>query len=313
MEENNNHKIKVPIFSSEMIEDAAGDLFDKPDYKSMIDYIKSRIDKFQDEKPIIKHLKTNKVKETRISNIEYFDSQFEGVPTLLLKVTAFNTNLIDGYVEMDEKINFEKNHKIGSENNFILIYPSITDKISDKFKYQWKFFIYDDPTKDSTEIISISKLVCKKILEIRIRNIKLESILKEIRERKILENIEIQLSSHYSEIDDPDIKLKNYIVSSKISKITKNNYRNVPSDTFESLIVTNGSFKRRIFKIFDNNRELRITQEHKDGRTKLSETIEEIFNSSIDFDESDLEKLFDLHFIERNIHSVLIEFIKDQN
>lgn len=313
MNENYNHKIKVPIFSSEIIETEPGNLFEKPNFESMINYLKNKVEKFNEDKPVIKQNKTSKVKETLISAIDCIDSNFEGVPTLLLKITAFNTNLVDGFVEIEEKVNIERKHKFGSETNYLLAYPQIFGNDPSKFKYQWKFFVYDDPTKESNEIISISKLVCKKILNINIRNLKLESILKEIREHKLLENIEIQLSSHSSEIDNPEVKLKDYIITSKVSKVVKNSYQNVPTEKFIELINEREKYFKRILKIFKNNKELRITQEQKNNFSKLSQTIEEIFNSEIEFSNDDLEKLFEKEFIEINLYSVVKEFIKQTN
>lgn len=78
---NSNHKIKVPIFSSEIIENQKG-MFEEANYFSMIKLIKVKIDKFNLNKPIIKKSKFNKVKETQIAGIDYFDFDFESIPTL---------------------------------------------------------------------------------------------------------------------------------------------------------------------------------------------------------------------------------------
>jgi len=309
-ENNSNHKIKVPIFSSEIIENQKG-MFDEPNYHSMIKFLKDKIDKFNQNKPIIRKSKYNKVKETQIDSIAYFDFDFESIPTLLIRITAFNTNLIDGFVEIDTKINLKKSHKLGSETNFVLIYPSIFGDNSNTFKYQWKFFIYDDPTKETYEIISVAKLVCNKILDIKIRNLKLESILKEIREHKILENIEVQLSSYYENSEENDILLKNYVINSKISKSRKSKYENIPSDKFENLLAEKDNFNRRVIKLIKNNRELRITEERKNDLNKFSQTIEEIFNTQIKFDDLDINRMFDNEFVVKNLNSVLTEFIKD--
>lgn len=309
-ENNSNHKIKVPIFSSEIIENMKG-MFDEANYQAMIKLIKDKLDKFNEIRPIIRKSRFNKVKETQIASVEYFDYDFESTPTLLIKITAFSTNLIDGFVEIDTKIKFKKNNKLGSETNFILIYPSIFGDDSSAFKYQWKFFVYDDPTKETHEIISIAKLVCNKILNIKIRNLKLESILKEIREHKILENIEVQLSSYYENSDENDVLLKNYVVNSKISKSRKTKYENIPSEKFEDLLAEKDDFNRRVIKFIKNNRELRITEERKNDLNKFSQTIEEIFNTQITLDDSNIIRMFDNDFIVKNLNTVLTEFIKE--
>lgn len=306
------HKIKVPIFSSEIKEINERGLFESPDYNSLINYIKGKIDSFVERKSVITQSRSNKVKEMQISNIEYFDSTFENIPILLLKITAYNTNLLDGFVETEEKRELKTTDKIGSDTNYVLVFPRIYGSISNKFTYQYKFFVYDDPTKDSYEIISICKLVSRKILEIPVRNLKLENILKELREDEVLENVEIQLYSQTEETDDPEIKLKQYLVKSKVSKTTKNNYKDIPTETFENLInQSEGNFIKRTLKILKNKREYKITQEkHKGDLEKLNNTIEEIFNSQYDLNQDDLKNLFNEDFILKNLRFALTDFYK---
>ena len=43
------HKIKVPIFSSEIKEINESGLFESPDYNSLINYIKNKIDLFKEK------------------------------------------------------------------------------------------------------------------------------------------------------------------------------------------------------------------------------------------------------------------------
>ncbi len=306
------HKIKVPIFSSEIKELNESGLFESPDYNSLITYIKSKVDSFKEKKTVITQSRSNKVKEMQISNIEYIDSTFENIPILLLKITAYNTNLLDGFVETEEKRELKSTDKIGSDRNYVLVFPSIYGSNSNKFTYQFKFFVYDDPTKDSYEIISICKLVSRKILDISIRNLKLATILKELKDDAVLENVEIQLSSQTEETDDPEIKLKQYLVKSKVFKTTKNSYKDIPTEEFENLINrSDGNFIKRTFKVFKNKREYKITQEkHKNDLEKLNSTIEEIFNSQYDLNQNDMENLFNEDFILKNLHFALTDFYK---
>lgn len=304
------HKIKIPVFSSEVKNFDLGVIFDSPDYNSLIKLLKAKIEEFDRAGIAVTNLRSNKVKEMKISNIEYFDYSFEGIPTLLLKITAYNTNLIDGFVEIDLKRDLQKKDKVGSDTNYVLIIPSIFGLNSSKNTYQYKFFVYDDPTKESSEIISICKLVAKKILEVKIRNIKLETILQEIKKNNVIENIEIQLSSQTEENDDPEIQLKQYLVKSNVAKTTKNKYKNLPTESFEKLIHdrSHNSYKR-IFKIIKNKTEIKITQEKFKGDIdKLNSTIEEIFNSQYELSQNDLENIFDKDFIIKNLNCALTDF-----
>ncbi len=302
------HSIKVPIFSSEIITSERG-LFDEASYDSMLKFVKDKVDYFNLHKPPVKSNRRNKIKETQISEVEYFDYELEGVPTLLLKITAYNTNLIDGYFENEEKIILEKNHKLGSVNNFVLIYPMIKGDTTDTFQYQWKFFVYDDPTKDTFEIISIIKMVCKQILKIQIRNLKLENVLKEIRETHLIESLELSLMSNSDDTDD-DSDFKEYVIKSEIKKTKKVKYENIPTDKFEELLNIREGFKRRVLKVIGINKEIKITQERKDDLQRISDTIEEILNSNLTFLESDIDNIFENEFIVKNLNIVITDFIK---
>jgi hypothetical protein len=306
------HKIKVPIFSSEIKDINESGLFETHNYDSLIAYVKKQISLFIDQKTVITDSRSNKVKEMQISNIQYTDSTFENIPILLLKITAYNTNLLDGFVETEKKMELKSTDKVGSDTNFMLIYPSIFGPSSNKFTYQFKFFVYDDPTKESYEIISICKLVSKKILNIPVKNLKLENILKELKVNNVLENVEIQLSSQTEEVEDLELKLTDYLVKSKVSKIIKNNYTNVPTEKFEKLLhQSEGNFIKRTLKVLKNKREYRITQEkHKRDLNKLSNTIEEIFNTEYDLNQNDLNNLFDENFILKNLRAALTDFCK---
>lgn len=96
-------------------------LFENVLFQDMIHMIKKRLDDF---KCPISSSNRNKTKKTVVSNIAYQDVQIGNVPALLLKISAFNTNMYDGYFEANEKIPITKENKLGSENNFVLLYPS---------------------------------------------------------------------------------------------------------------------------------------------------------------------------------------------
>lgn len=55
-----------------------------------------------------------------------------------------------------------KNDKLGSETNFMLIYPIIIGINQETYQYQWKILLYEDPTKDNNELVAICKTVLEK-------------------------------------------------------------------------------------------------------------------------------------------------------
>ena len=66
----------------------------------MIQMIKGKLSKFSTP---ISSSNRNKTKQTVINGITCHDITIEDVPALLLQISAFNTNMYDGYFEANEK------------------------------------------------------------------------------------------------------------------------------------------------------------------------------------------------------------------
>ena len=116
-----SYNIKVPVYTTTMLDQTVG-LFENVSYNDMIQMIKGKLSKFSTP---ISSSNRNKTKQTVINGIAYHDITIEDVPALLLQISAFNTNMYDGYFEANEKIQITKDNKIGSDTNYVLLYPRI--------------------------------------------------------------------------------------------------------------------------------------------------------------------------------------------
>src|SRR5690606_31942540 len=139
------------------ITESPKDLFGGVSYPDMVAYIVRKIKSFQDGKFVVSSDNRNKTLKTAIEAIDFFEYNIGDIPSVLLKIKAYTTNLYDGYFETeDEKINFEKENRLGSENNFVLLYPVIDGVV--KRAYHFLVLVYDDPHKRGDELLKISKL-----------------------------------------------------------------------------------------------------------------------------------------------------------
>ena len=129
-----SYNIKVPVFTTTMKDDTEG-LFGKITYSDMLETIKSKINAFKSE---ISYENRNKTKKKVISKISFIEQVLGEIPCLLLQISAFNTNIYDGYFEAIEKIQIQRENKLGSENNFILLYPVIKGYDSRKLYFKRK-------------------------------------------------------------------------------------------------------------------------------------------------------------------------------
>lgn len=300
-----SYLIKIPVFTSE-ITNRANELFDGLGYAEMIKYAKKKIDKFKDSPLKISKDKRNKAQTMEIDFVEYSEINIGDVPSLLIKISAYNTNLHDGYVETDRKFSLEQNHKVGSENNYFLLYPHIIGVDSSNYKHQWLILIYEDPNKESSEIINTVKLVLKKILEIKTSNIKLPELLEELSRIKEIPELKLRFSSVSVDDNDVDIKYRTYLTSSKIRKYKEENFENVPLNETNDILLDNNyedEYQKKEVKIINGKREFKLIRE--EAQSIIKETVEELFNYRLVVSENDLEKIFEQDFIISELTNVL--------
>ena len=186
-----SYNIKVPVYTTAMLDQHIG-LFDNVSYQDLIQMVKERISQF---KAPISSSSRHKTKQTVVSNIECHDVQIGEVPSLLLQVSAFTTNMYDGYFEGKEKIAITKENKIGSESNYILLYPRIKGLSSDSYTCFFLILAYEDPTKDSGEVSRLAKIIANRVLEIPIQNIKLPMIFDELKDIRTIPELQIKYRS----------------------------------------------------------------------------------------------------------------------
>ena len=310
-----SYLIKVPVYSSEII-DKASDLFGGISYQDMIEFEKKKLDCYTEKPYKIAKDKRNKTQTREIDSIKYSDCKVGQIPSLLIKVSAYNTNLHDGYVEINERYTLQQSNKLGSENNFFLLYPHIFGNYESNYKHHWLILIYEDPSKESYEIISTVKIVLGKILGIKTANIKLDYLISELKNLGQIPELQIKLSSIKYDDNDVDIKILPYWVKSKLKKLKEDNYKNLPFEDTSDIINDNSyeqEYQKKEIKIIRGKKEYRITREMKEAQEKISETIEEIFNYPIAVSAHELYNIFDEDVMISNFTAVLEKFLSNSD
>lgn len=308
-----SYLIKVPVYTSEMIEEA-NDLFGGVTYSDMVSFVHRKIDEYKENPQKVSRIRRNKVLKKEIENVEYINSNIGNRPCILLKISAYNTNLIDGYVELDTKIQLKQNHKLGSDNNFILLVPNIIGLETGKYKHQWIILVYEDPNKDNIEIISTAKLVLNKVLMISTANIKMPEIMEELRKMGTIPELSLNFMTVESDENEVDVKFRSYLVESKLKKRKEEIYRNLPFERTNEIINDYSyqeKFRKRIVKILNGKKEYRITREEsiKEAQEVINEAVEEIFNASIAITETELSNsIYEPEFIISKLSDVLINY-----
>lgn len=304
------YNIKMPVYTTSIMEQVDG-LFDRVSYPDMISFLKSRLSKFVSP---ISSDNRNKTKKTVISKITPIDISIGTVPSLLLQINAFNTNLYDGYFEGSEKINFSRDNKIGSDSNYVLFYPQIIGLKDSNYTCYFLMLVYEDPTKDTGEVSRLAKIVANKILEVPVQNIKRSMILEELKSIGEIPELRIKYFSLTESGNNVDVKYASYLDKSKLKKEEVRDFKNMPFETMEELLADtseDGDYQRKETSIFHGKKEYRISKKLiAEAGEELSETAEKIFNAQSAITQQELEnKVHDIDFMKEKMSAVIANYI----
>lgn len=309
-----SYNIKIPVYTTTMLDQSVG-LFDNVSYYDMIQMVKGKLSHF---KTPISSSNRNKTKQTVINGISYTDVLIDGVPALLLQISAFNTNIYDGYFEANEKIQITKDNKIGRDSNYVLLYPRIKGLSANTYTCFFLLLVYEDPTKDNGEVCRLAKIVVNKILEIPIQNIKLPMIFDELKDIATIPELQIKYRSIIDAENEVDVKYREYICTQKLEKKKDRIFKNIPRETMIELLADKAEdedYHQKNTRIVIGKKEYRIKKDLlKEASEELQETAEKIFNatSSITQEELDTKKVHDPEFIVEKLTAVLTNYLSNE-
>ena len=304
------YNIKMPVYTTSIIEKEEG-FFEKVTYKEMISFLKTRLLTFT--QPFSTDNR-NKTKRMVISKITPIDVCISDVPSVLLQINAFKTNLYDGYFEASEKIPFSKDNKIGSDSNFVLFYPCISGIYDGNYSCYFLMLAYEDPTKDTGEVSKLAKIVANRILNIPVQNIKLDMILQELKSIGTIPELSVKYYSLTEAENNIDVKYACYLDSSKLKKEEFRNFKDMPFDDVKSLLSDSsedGNYQKKETTIFHGRREYKISKQLVcEAEEFLKETAEKTFNAQSSITQKELEeKIHDIDFMTEKMEHVLSNYI----
>lgn len=311
-----SYLIKVPVYSTEMIENAQ-DIFGGITFSDMNSYIRRKIVEFQNSKSVIDFENRNKTKKTVINGINFTEHQMGEQTSILMQISAYTTNLYDGYLQAEERIKFKREYKIGSETNFVMIYPVIRGLIRSNYVRYFIVMIYEDPTKNNEEIAKIAKSVLNRVLNIPIANIKLSTILEELTSVGTIPDLQIKYNAIYNHENDVDVKYREYLVGGKIKKQRLDSFKNMPIETIIQLInePKEDDYQTKEARLVVGKKEYRITKELiNEASEALKETAEKVFNASTSITENELNtQIHSPEFIVSKLTPILENFLSTDN
>lgn len=314
--------ISIPVYISDLlpIDKENESLFP---YTSlvMIDDAKSKIETFNSSpnNHLIEDNRTTSPVKHGISTIEVIDLDFNNDKCALLRVAAYQTNLMDGsYVDATNRDEhyFSTNDKICNTYN-IIIYPKIYKNVlKGKHAAYWHVFLYLDPNKDSKIMSKLARHIMSKVINAPIRNVKSEKFLNDIRNTPQFTKVEISLHTYNEgEESEPDY-IRKYRYESKIKRLKTLTLYNVkPEDALSALEDTSSLCQNARRTLRFETHEQRVFSSVQEFRDKLSHTFEDSFNYTVSVSLSDVKskRIFEIDFIKEKMEGLFTRYLIPDN
>lgn len=317
--------ISIPVYISDLLPvDKENESLFPYTPAVMIDGAKNKIETFNSSpnNHLIEDNRSTSLIKHGISAIEAIDLDFNNDKCLLLRVAAYQTNLMDGYyvdASNSDEHHFNAKDKICYNTYNIILYPKIYKNIlKGKHAAYWHVFLYLDPNKDSKIMSKLAHHIMSKIINSPIRNVKSEKFLNDIRNTPQFTKVEISLHT-YNEGEDsePDYVTK-YKYESKIKRLKTLTLYNVkPEDALSALEDTSSVCQcqnsRRTLRF--ETHEQRVFSSVQEFKDKLSHTFEDSFNYTVPVLLSDVssKKIFDIDFIKEKMEGLFTRYLIPDN
>lgn len=303
--------INVPVYTTTVLDRDDG-IYGVLEYKELINLIKTRIKNYTEK---ISYNYRNKTKTTYVKEIIPHERTIGDRPVLLLQIKAYNTNIYDGYFESEQKIPIDKDAKIGSDSNYVLMYPLINGLTKTAYQCYFLLFVYEDPTKDKGQVSKLAKVVAANVLNFPVENVKLPSILEEIAEIKSIPELQVVYKSVQSAEDETDVEVREYIQKQTIFKKKESIFSNIPFLKVKPLLDDyDDEYQSRDVRIIIGKKEYKITKEIiKEASEEYKETGEKVFNEKTAIKESELidGSIFDVDYIVDKLSGVLQNYLSN--
>ena len=311
---NKEYSIKIPVFLTDERE-SVETLFGTTICSDMVTIVKEQIGKYNsDTNWHVTSDKRSKTSVTGVNKIDCTDCKIQGSDCLLLQITAYRTKLYDGYYQGHDENNiiiFKENDKLCSNTHFILLYPKLVG-IKSPYKLFWYVLVYEDPSKNNEEVTRVAKLIMKDVFKYPIRNIKEPSLLNTLKENKVINQVEISLSSVTEDDNEIEVYLQDYKYVSKLKKEKKILLENIPADIAEKIYQDEDfklNYNRKQVKYHLMNKQvLTMTAEYSEN---LKRTLEDSFNYAFSVTEEQIknDEIFKEEFILEKLEGVLSNFL----
>lgn len=320
------YKIKVPVSATEKV-------LANFTYEDAISRLEKDIEIYNENNEIrrVAFRKSNKTQQKVIQKIDTFRYQIgedsDAIPALLLKVTTYNTNLLDGYTEEPDgsiKV-FGTQTKLGSEKNYMLFYPNFVG-ITPNIQANWLVFTYIDTNKNDSEMVNTAKLVISSVLNLKHVQVTREDILKKIKKASV-PIFQVRYTGIINDTNGVKDEYLKYLIESKLKRDKSETFENIPFELAQNLLSEDSQLNeyqvreakfvygkseykliKKLFKsIPEEYNEFDILVE--EARNIYEEAAEHTFTDHFVLFEDEMGKMYNQDFIVEKLSPIITNYI----
>lgn len=263
------------------------------------------------QKESIKYRGKSRVKI--IENIDYIQYNIGRVPCLQLCVRESKTGQENMYLQKAGEKNenpINQNDKVGSNQNYALLYPLIDLKAQPENK--WLVIIYVTPGKDDIDMVNTFKNVVNKIFKFPFRYV----VPANINHQRIVPKLEVTLST----IENVDFNqfIRHDLIINGSSKSTKKvEYHNIFADTAEEILNDNRDVnvhttrKVRLFLDASNKTAYTTYTFSSEENGVINSVMTTKYSEFDDIEPDQMETLYDAHSMRGRFARVLTNYLSN--
>jgi hypothetical protein len=271
------------------------------------------IEEYNTKGSYITEPKRKKLEQRQIEKIASNKIMIGNNPALLVNANLYSLNrrLIFKQENEEQEIQVNEKDRIGSNNNYFLLCPAFTNLNNDA--YYWIVLVYDEPGKNTEDMIALAKSVMKNIIKQKVTNVKLKSVIEELKEEKL--RVKLVLNSLTFNDNPINNKLESFQTSSKSFVKTEYEFNGVPvTDLVQNIIddkIDSGLISK-VVRFFRGDKEYKVSQELSKFKSSSQLLVEQHFNFTKNFPWSELGKINEHTFMMRLFNEALEKYLTNE-
>ena len=248
-----------------------------------------------------------------IENINYSRYNIGNVPCVQLCVQEYKTGQENLYIQKvgdDDANELNPNDKLGSNQNYALLYPLIDQGVQPTNR--WFVIIYVTPGKDDIDMVNTIKNVVNKIFNFQFKYI----VPMVIHQQHVIPKVEVTLST-IENVDNTHFVRHDLIVNSSSKSTKKVEYVNISADAAEEIYNYNREVNAntsRMIRFFHSahNKSAYTTYKFSSGEDGVINTVMTTkYSENDDIEPDQLETLYEVDEMRSRFYRVLTNYLSN--